>query len=247
MLDQLARALPERTPEEIRRYGVACYQNMCRLPVELLKLRGLDRDVLSRHIVVKGRRHLDEGLSKGKGLLVVTFHLGNWELGGACLASLGYSLSVVVQRIHNPYIDRLISDMRETSGMKTIQRNRAVKGAIKAMKANDIVVLLADQDAREKGVFVPFFGRMASTARGPAVLSIRQGVPAVMAFVIRTDDGSYELSVEPILYERAGDLEKDVETFTRTFTSRLEEQIRAHPEQWLWQHRRWKTVPADVI
>jgi KDO2-lipid IV(A) lauroyltransferase len=241
MLEQLGKAFPEKTGEELQRLGAACYRNLGRIAVEMVSLQNAEQEELSRYLKVKGQHHVDEALEGGKGLVAVTFHIGNWELGGAYIAKLGYPINAVVQRIHNPFIDRMVSDMRHKVGMKTISRKMALKGSIRALRANEIVVLLADQDAHESGVFVPFFLRPASTPRGPAVISIHCDAPAVMVFPIRLDDGGYEIVFEPVVFERQGDPEGDIERFTRAYTSRLEEYVRSYPEQWLWQHRRWKT------
>ncbi len=246
-MKQLRKAFPEKDRKELERVGVMCYRNLCRIPIEVVSLQDADRTELSRYFRVKGRKYLDEALDGGRGLVAVTFHIGNWELGGAYLARLGYSLNAVVQRIHNPFIDRMVSDMRHKVGIKTISRKMALKDSIRALRKNEIVVLLADQDAHESGVFVPYFFGPASTPRGPAVISMHCGAPAVMVFAIRLENGGFEIVFEPVVYDRRGDLEGDVERFTRAYTSRLEEYVRAHPEQWLWQHRRWKSSETGPV
>jgi len=240
-LAQLARAFPEKTREEIEKYGAGCYGNLCRIAAEMVKLADWGAEEISPLFRLKGRHYLDEGLGKGKGVVLVAFHMGNWELSGAYLAGLGYPISVVAQRIHNPLIDRMVTRLRSAVGMEVILRNSAVKASIRALRRNRLVAFLADQDAGGDGVFVPFFGRPASAPRGPAVLSMHCDAPAVMVFITRQDDGMYEMAIEPVVFERRFDLEKDVEEFTKVYTTRLEEYVRAYPEQWLWQHRRWKT------
>jgi KDO2-lipid IV(A) lauroyltransferase len=212
------------------------------MAVESVRLAGANLEELAPLFRVKGRHYLDEALEEGRGLVVVTFHLGNWELMGTYMAGLDYPLSVVGQRIHNPYIDQMVEDFRSKAGMEVIYRSRAVKDSIRALRANRIVVFLSDQDAHENGVFVPFFGRSASTPRGPAVIAMHCDAPAVMAFSTRQGNGNYDITIEPIPFERDGDLETEIVRFTRIYTARLEEYIRMYPEQWLWQHRRWKTV-----
>lgn len=239
--DQLRRAFPEKSGEEIGACARKCYKNISRIVVEAVRLAGRDHGELNPLFRVEGKGYLDKALHGGKGLVVVTFHLGNWELMGAYMAGLGYPLSVVGQRIHNPYIDRMVDEFRSGAGMQVICRSRAVKDSIRALRRNRIVAILADQDAHENGVFVPFFGRNASTPRGPAVIAMHCEAPAVMAFMTRGADGIYDISIEPIPYERGIELEAEIKRFTRTFTSRLEDFVRSHPEQWLWLHRRWKT------
>jgi len=246
-LVQLQEAFPNKTPRELLKCGRACYRNIVNMAVELIRLGDADLHEMSGFFQVKGLRLLDEALKAGRGLVMVTFHFGNWELVGAYISRLGYPLNVVVQRIHNPFIDRMISEMRLGAGMKTIPRSSALKESLRALDNNNIVIFLADQDAHDSGVFVPFFHQSASTPRGPAVIALRRDVPAVMTFVVRREDGIFEINFEPILYEREGDLETDVEGFTRTFTSRLEEYVRKHPDQWLWLHKRWKTVATGAI
>ena len=245
-IEQLSRAFPERDRGEIAAIARGCYRNLARIAVESVRLAGAGQRELSPLCRVKGRHLLDGALEGGKGLVVVTFHLGNWELMGAYMAALGYPLSVVGQRIHNPHIDRMVEELRSRAGMEVIYRNRAVRDSIRALRKNRIVAFLADQDAHESGVLVPFFGRSASTPRGPAVMAMHCDAPAVMAFMTRGDDGNYDITLEPIPCRRTGDLEADVERFTAAFTSRLEDFVREHPAQWLWMHRRWKTGEREA-
>lgn len=245
ILEQLGRAFPEMPTRSRLRCGADCYRNLARTAVETIRWHGGARAALADRIRMRGARHLDEALALGRGVIIVTFHFGNWELAGAHLAGLGYPVSVVVQRIHNPFLDRMVSEARLGAGMRTIERGNAVRGVARALRENRVVGILSDQDAREGGVFVPFLGRPASTPRGPAVLSIRLEAPALTAIMVRRRDGGFDFLIEPIACERVGDLDTDVRRFTASYTARLEEFVRKHPEQWLWQHRRWKSAPAE--
>jgi KDO2-lipid IV(A) lauroyltransferase len=246
VLEQLSRAFPEKDRGALLQHGAECYKNLCKIAVETVRCREKDVEEMSRFIQVRGIHHLDRALAGGKGLVVVTFHFGNWELMGSHVARLGYPVNVVVQRIHNPFIDRMVLEMRNGMGMRTIERKRAFKESYRALKKNMIVAFLADQDARENGVFVPFFHKPASTPKGPAILAIRCGAPAATAIMIRRGNGRFEIVIEPIEFEHGGNLEQDVKRFTRTYTTRLEEYVKSYPEQWLWHHRRWKTALAKA-
>jgi len=241
-LAQLKSSFPEMSPGERTKVGLSCYRNFVFNAVDLLHLHGRGIAEIARYFSVSGLHLLDKALAGGRGLVIVSFHFGNWELAGSYISGLGYPLNVVVQRIHNPFIDKMATELRLGVGMKIIPRDRALRGSLNALQRNEIVILMADQDARDSGVFVPFFGRYASTPRGPAVIALRRDVPAVMVFVVRRRDGTFEVTFEPIPHGRSGDLERDIEEFTGAFTSRLEAYVRKYPDQWLWLHRRWKTV-----
>jgi KDO2-lipid IV(A) lauroyltransferase len=128
-----------------------------------------------------------------------------------------------------------------------IPRGAGVRGVLAALRANRCVALLADQDARGRGIFVPFFGRLASTPPGPAQLAARTGTPIVMGFAVRGPDLRHELTVLPPLEARAGEREeREVERLTALHAAALEDWVRRYPDHWFWAHRRWKTRPGGA-
>jgi KDO2-lipid IV(A) lauroyltransferase len=242
---QLAAAFPEHDRAWIRATARACYAHFGAELFALLRLSAATpAEVLSR-TEVDGLDALGAVLAQGRGVVLATGHLGNWEIGGAALASRGVPLDVVVQRQSNPLFDRAIVHMRERLGMRVIERGQAPRQALRSLRAGRVVGFVADQDARAAGVFVPFFGRPASTHRGGALLALRSGA-AVFSLGVRRLGSRYRLTLAEVPVEgAAGDGEEAVQRLTAAFTQRLESAIRDAPEQYFWFHKRWKTRVAE--
>lgn len=242
--DHIRWAFPEYSEKDVERLLKASYASVSKTILEILKLPLLDKESLRAMVRIEGRQHLDKALEEGKGLIVVTYHFGNWELMGTATVLCGYPLDVIYQRQANPLSDEYINKTRRLMGMRIIERGEAVSRSIRALRDNRLVAFLSDQDAHEEGVFAPLFGRPASTPRGPAVLSLRLGIPVVTTVSMRDADGTHRVIIRPLEIERSGSMEEDVYAIASEFNSRLEQHIRECPSQWLWFHRRWKTRPA---
>jgi Kdo2-lipid IVA lauroyltransferase/acyltransferase len=201
-------------------------------------------EVVSQVARVEGWENLERALEKGKGVLVCSAHLGNWELLGAYLASR-HPTSAVAQKLYDPRFDRLVTWLRSDKlGIRMIKRGMALRGILEALRENGIVIALVDQDTGKDGVFVPFFGKDAWTQSGAARIARKTGASLVPAFLVRGGDGRFEIQVEPAVeIPASGDAEKDVAGAVRAYTARVEAAVRAHPDQWMWMHERWKTRP----
>jgi Kdo2-lipid IVA lauroyltransferase/acyltransferase len=245
--DQLGRAFPDRDDDWVRSTASAAYAHLAREGLSLLRLSRLGREqVLAVTDVGPQLEELQAAVGAGSGAIVATGHLGNWELAGAALAARGIPLDVVAQRQSNPYFDQLINRTRERLGMRVIPRGRATSAALAALAEGRVVGLVADQDARSRGVFVPFMGRPASTHRGAAVLSLRSGAPLFMGVMVRRPGGTYEGRIRRMPAPPDGDFEERVRTLTAAFNAALESVVREFPEQYFWHHRRWKTAPPEI-
>jgi KDO2-lipid IV(A) lauroyltransferase len=178
-------------------------------------------------------------------VILLTGHLGNFELMGASLARFN-PVDFVTQPLSNPGAERWIADLRRACGVGTLSTHGGVKRVFTALRAGRWVAMLADQDARSRGVFVPFFGRPASTPEGPARIALATGAPIVFGSCVRRDDGRHGLRVAPPLVPEgdARDVEA-VRTLTARHTAILEDAVRERPASWFWLHRRWKTAPPS--
>ena len=243
--DNLRLAFPDRDEAWIRETARATYAHFGREFMAMLRLAGSSREEVLARTEVEGIDALRRALDAGRGVVLVTGHLGNWEIGGASLAARGIPLDAVAQRQANPLFDQAINAARERLGMGLIERSRAPRLALRALRAGRVVAFVADQDARRAGFFVPFFGRPASTHRGPAVLALRAGAPLFFASVYRGPDGRYYGRTEEVLVERDGPADEVAYRLTAAFTARLEAAIQRAPEQYFWFHRRWKTRPPE--
>ena len=244
--DNLARAFPDLSPGQIERMAKSCYRHFGALLAEFARLPLLRRENVEQLVEIEGRAVLDQSQARGKGGIVVSGHLGNWELMGASAAVLGYPVSYVVTGQENELVESLMDRLREGAGVQIIKRREALKGVIKALRDNRLVAILSDQDAHEAGAFVPFFGRPASTPRGAAVFALRTGADLIFAESHRRDLGKLKVIYELIPQDNLpADPEQAACELTRRFTARLQQAIHHHPEQWFWMHRRWKTSPPS--
>jgi KDO2-lipid IV(A) lauroyltransferase len=183
----------------------------------------------------------------GRGVIFVTAHMGSWEVLGALSALVGYPLWSLARPLDNPLLDRLVVRHREQHGQHILDRRGAILHAMRLLRAGEHVAFLVDQDARRRGVFVPFFGRPASTVASVARLSIATGAPVVFCYALReTDELRFKVYVDGPLWPDPGvPRDEEIVRITATFTRWIEQAVRKSPERWLWLHRRWKTVPTE--
>jgi len=192
-------------------------------------------------VTIEGREALDAALAEGRGAIVVTGHVGNWELLAATVASEGYATTVVGRRVNDLRFNSLIVGFRRRAGLEVLSRDdpRFVAAVREALGRGRIVALLIDQDTRGAGVFVPFFGRPARTPPGPAVLALRAGAPVLTVFIRRRPDGGHTIAFERIPVPARG--RDTVVALTARLTAAIEVAIRTAPAEWVWWHRRWRT------
>lgn len=244
---QIRAAFPERDAAWVRRTALASYEHLGRETITLLRMTRLSADDLLARTEIVGLERGDAAVRAGGGVIIVAGHLGNWELGAAMVAVRGYPIDAIAQRQRNPLFDDWIVAARRRLGVKVIERSQAPKQALRSLRAGRVVAFVADQNAGRHGVFVPFFGRLASTHRGPALMALRTGAPVFLAVPLRSAENRYRMTLEEIVVDRGGDAEQAVHRLTAAFTARLEAAVRAAPEQYLWQHRRWKTRPPEEL
>jgi KDO2-lipid IV(A) lauroyltransferase len=212
--------------------------------LELLKLPYLTAQQIHDLVHARGLEHLQEAQARGQGVILVTAHYGNWELMAAMLADRGLPITVIARDSQEPFTASLINRARASHGIVVLERDDA-RAMLRALRANCVLGILPDQHAADNAIIVDFLGRPAATAVGVATLAARTGAPVVPSFCRRRPDGTFEaLFYPPLPLVQSGDREADVRTNTILVNQALEEQIRAHPEQWLWLHRRWKVDPA---
>jgi len=193
---------------------------------------------------LEGEAALDAALAQGRGAIVVTGHVGNWELLAGWAAAIGYPITVVVRRVHEARFHSLIVGFRASAGVEILVRDdpRFVTAVSEALQRNRAVAMLIDQDTSGAGVFVPFFGRPAHTPAGAAVLALRARVPVVTAFIERRADGGHLVRVAPVPSDvRRG--RDGVRELTARLTAAIEVQIRRSPPEWVWWHERWRRQP----
>jgi KDO2-lipid IV(A) lauroyltransferase len=245
---QVAAAFPELDEHRVRQIARGAYENLGRTAIETALLPALGTTgVLDLFEGVDGWHLIEQARAVGKGAIIVTGHLGNWELGGAYLAARGVPLHAIARRMANPLFDKYLTETRSRIGMHVVHDADAVRRVPRALREGRAVAFLSDQGVKGlASTFVPFFGRPARTPRGPAVFALRLGAPVIFGVAVRQPSGKYRLSLEPIEVHETGDREKDVDTVVADFTLALERWVRRYPEQYFWHHRRWRRQPPDT-
>jgi KDO2-lipid IV(A) lauroyltransferase len=210
--------------------------------LECCRLFAGKADALLDRVEVEGVEHVRAARAQGRGFFYLTAHFGNWELLAAAHRLAGGELNVVARPLDNPFLETLLARGRQRSGVRLIAKRAAVPGVRAALARGAGVGILLDQDGGPGGVAVPFFGRPASTSRSLAVLALKTGAPVIPAFIRRLPTGAHRITLEPMIpLDGSGDRAADVAACTARFTAIIERHVRAHPDQWFWVHRRWKT------
>lgn len=244
---QVAAAFPEFTPERVREVAVRSYDSLGRTSIETSLLPTFSPEELASMFErVENWEIIEAARELGRGIVVVTGHLGNWEIAGAYIASR-IPFHAVSRRMANPVFDAYLTRTRAKGGMQMIWDGDAVRVSPRVLRQNHAVAFLSDQDGLGlASTFVPFFGRPAKTPRGPAVFALRLDAPMVFGVSVRQPSGKYALILESVTAPRTGDREVDVDALVLAFTQKLEAMIRKYPEQYFWQHRRWRRQPPDT-
>jgi Kdo2-lipid IVA lauroyltransferase/acyltransferase len=244
---QIAAAFPDWDAAAVRRVARGASEHLGRTTVEAALLPTLPRERLLSLFDGEGDwQVMARAHAEGHGVIVVTGHIGNWELAGAYIAARGVPIEGVARRMANPLFNRYLTTTRERTGLGVVADSDAVRRIPRALRAGHVVALVADQGLKGMAsTFVPFFGRLAKTPRGPGVFALRLGVPLVVGTAVRLPSGKYRALVEPIAVTETGDRERDVDAVVARYTAVLEQWVRQYPDQYLWHHRRWRRRPAD--
>ena len=247
-LDNLRLAYgPGLDPAEARRVVSACWRHFGRIAFDTACFPRLGREAVGRLVHYEGLEHIRRAYAAGRGVLLFSAHFGHWELTALMQGFLGMPLALVTRPLDNRRLEQRLAELRGLSGNRVIHKRSAVREMLRALRERWGVAIVLDQDARRQGVFVPFFGRPASTSPTLALVALRTGAAIVPTYSIPLPDGSYRIVYEPeIALDPTGDLEADVLRITAECTRHIERWVRAHPELWLWMHRRWKTLPAGA-
>jgi Kdo2-lipid IVA lauroyltransferase/acyltransferase len=239
---QVRAAFPGLTEPEVMRIARASYAHLGRTTIETAILPTYTREqVLGLFESVEGWDVVERAMALDRGVMFVSGHIGNWELGGSFIAARGVPLEAVARRMENPLFDEYITDTRKRIGMTVIHDAEAVRRVPRAMREKHGVAFLIDQGAAGlASTWVPFFGRYAKTPRGPAVFALRLKTPLVFACAIRQPSGRYVMHFEDVPVQPTGVIDADVDAIVGTYTRTLERFVRRAPEQYFWHHRRWK-------
>ena len=242
----LALAFPEMPPAQRTRILRQEYRNLGWLLAEFCQMSTYTAAHASRFIRYEGLDNYLAARDHGNGVLILTGHLGAWELSSFYHSLAGYPMGMVIRRLDNPLVDALVNRIRCLHGNRVLHKDDFARGLIAAMRAGDTVGILMDTNMTPpQGLFVPFFGVPACTASGLARVALKTGAAVLPGFLLWDEsERRYVLHFYPeISLASTGDPEADAAENTARFNAVLEDAIRQHPSQWLWMHRRWKTRP----
>jgi len=242
----LRMAMPHLSEQERLAILRGCFSNLGRLLVEFSHFPQLSKKNIKDHVEYEGLEHYQDAVRRGKGVIFLTGHFGAWELSCFAHSLHGHPMKFVVREIDNSRVERLIESYRGLAGNTPISKKNAARDLLKALRNNETVGILVDQNTtRDEGVFAEFFGVPAATTPAIATLALRTGAAVIPGFLI----WDAKLRKHRLRFDRAielidtGDPARDVLENTRRFNAVLENTVRQYPDQWLWIHRRWKTRP----
>jgi KDO2-lipid IV(A) lauroyltransferase len=247
-LHNLARAFPEKPMSELKQIARGVYRSLGLVAAEFFEIPSLTKENIRQYIEVEGLDYCTEALKKNKGMLIFGAHFGNWELSAAATALLLKPMMVIYRRLDSAVLENLVAWSRSVTGNIPLEKDFAMRPMLRHLKENGIIALLIDQNvAWQEGVFVNYFGRLACTTNGLAILALHTGAPVIPAAAVRQKDGTYKLIFgKEIELIRTGDRNEEELGNTQLFMKVIEDTVRQYPDQWLWIHQRWKTKTCQV-
>lgn len=244
----LRAVFPEWSEAQILRTSREAYDSIGRTFVQAAVLPGASPETVRSLVTeVEGWDILEAAVAHGKGVILVTGHLGNWELGGAYLSARGVPTGAIYRGMENPLFDAYVARGRAQLGAELIRDLVAARRVPRALGAGYVIAFLSDQDALGlASTFAPFFGRPARTPRGAGVFALRLRTPVVFASCTRLPNGTYRFAIEEVPVHDTGDREADIDRVVLSCNQALERHIRRAPGQYFWHHRRWKRQPPET-
>lgn len=240
VVNNLRIIFPEKANQQLRKISRVVFRNFAKYLVDFFRFEKLNRGYIDNNIKLEGMHYFDAALSAGKGVVVLTAHLGNWELGGVVIAQLGYPFWVVALPHKTKKVNDFFDAQRNRKGVKVIAVGKAMRSCISEIRNNHMVALAGDRDFTGKGILIDFFGLPTHFPEGPAALSLITGAPIVPGFMLRNPDDSFTLRIEkPVEFVPTGDMAKDMAALVVEYKKIFEDYIRKYPEQWYIFRRFW--------
>lgn len=251
--ENLARVMPDATPQQIETVIEQMWTHLFRMVVEMVQLPHRMRLETSREVVVfHERAQVVDALTTGRPVIVLSGHFGNWEMAMSTFGMYGFPMGVVARKLDNPLIHEWFRITREQTGHHLILKKGGFEDLTDALAARGSVGMLGDQDAGSRGLFVDFFGTPASTFKSIALLSLEYDALISVGYARRLEDNwlearwsRYEVGCETVIDPQACQTSNPVKEITEAYTTALEQIVRKNPEQYFWLHRRWKSVPRQ--
>lgn len=236
----LKAIFPAINENRLKKYTKKVFTNFGLYLADFFRFKRLNLDYIKKNVIVEGREYIDRALSGGRGLIIVSAHIGNWELGGVTLGILGYAVNAVTLTHKHKGVNGFFNRQRESNGLLVIPLEHAVRGSLEAFRRNEIVCILGDRDFTQGGLILDFFGLPTMIPKGPAVFSLRNKTPIISAFTIRQKHNKFRLSFSaPLEFSPSQEFEKDVRLLTQVYLRLFEDRIRKYPGQWEMFRQFW--------
>lgn len=240
----LARVFPEKSAREIYLMAYEVFRNLGRNGVDMFRLKKVVGKNPYKYVSIRGQAHLDAALAHGKGVIVITGHIGCWELMAGFISRIGYRVAVVGTPLYDPRLDQMLVENRTSVGLTNIVRDTGARQILKTLHAGQIVGILIDQDTKVDGEFVDFLGTPALTPVGPVTLALKTGARIVPMSIHIQPDNRHEIVIEPeIELQTEGERQQVRQVNTLKCSKAVEKMLLIEPTQWVWMHERWKTRP----
>ena len=225
----------------IKRHIKNIFRNFAKYLADFFRFSKLSRDYILSHITIEGKENIDKAMAKGKGAIMLAAHIGNWEMGAAVIASLGYPFYAIVLDHKDKRINSFFRHQRTVAGVKAISIGAELKTCFKVLARNNLLAIVGDKDFSGHGLRVNFFGRPTILPKGPAFFSLKIGTPIIPTFVLRTREDNFKLVFEkPLESENTGDKKADIKNIMQRYLLVIERYIKNFPDQWYAFRRVWE-------
>lgn len=239
--ENLKAVFPQKNLSEINAIRLKIFHNFAKYLVDFFRLNKIDMAYVKKNVRLKNEYYIKESLAEGNGAILLTAHLGNWELGGVVISMLGYPLLTVALPHKSRKVNDFFDAQRESNGERVLPLGKAAKGCLRALRNNELLGLVGDRDFVGKGLAVEFFGKKTIFPLGPAFFSLQTKAKIIPTFTLRNPDDSFDIVMsKPFEYAPCGDNKKDLREIINLYKAVFEDYIQRYPEQWYMFRRFWK-------
>lgn len=241
VINNLREVTEEKNEAILKKYAYEVHRNFAKYLVDFFRFSKVDDHYIKQYVKIENLSYIDNILKQGKGIIVLSAHLGNWELGGIVLAKLGYPLNAIVLNHREKMVNSFFVQQRSLSGVKMIPLGASIRRTFACLLNNEILAILADRDFLRNGLKINFFNKPTIIPKGVALLSLKLSSPIIPGFMIRQAGDTFRFVFEePIHFTPTGNMDSDLLSLTQTCAKILEKYIRRYPAQWFMFRKFWE-------